>query len=422
MITRQDGSMTIPQDARATPQLDARGRSFASAITVFLGGYLLLASLSGQLPHVLRSMFASLDRTGPDLPEIAPFLVLQYLFAIAVVVAGLLIGGGPRSWRIAGAVVVVVGSLFTAVFLGLRTAGLVGMTDPGARIPFLALLGNTWFAIVLIVGVGWLLSRRARRGWLSILATLILVPIPMALLLNDVEDAHLQLIMFGLSGLIGAGIIVAGGLLRDIDGADARALDGQPGVERSLAAAVATFLGGYLVLAALNGQLWTVASNAVAGLTDGPVYKISEWAAALLVLQFVFAIAVVISGILLAGGTAVRRLIGTILVVVGSLIPFLLIGLRLNGMISIPQPVATVFNAVFLNEWFVVVLAVGTAWLLNRPAIGSRWLVLLATLALPVVALVRFRDNDAGTTALIMFALSGIVGAAIIFAGRPLRD
>jgi hypothetical protein len=176
------------------------------------------------------------------------------------------------------------------------------------------------------------------------------------------------------------------------------------------------------VLDALNGQLWRVASNAVAGLTDGPVYEISEWAAALLVLQFVFAIAVVIAGILLAGGTAVRRLIGAILVVVGSLIPFLLIGVRLNGMISIPQPAGTVVNAVLFNSWFVVVLAVGTAWLLNRPAMGARWLVLVATLALPVVALVRFRENDSGATALIMFALSGIVGASIIIAGRPLRD
>jgi hypothetical protein len=192
---------------------------------------------------------------------------------------------------------------------------------------------------------------------------------------------------------------------------------------RPLAAAIAMFLGGYLLLASLGGQLSTVSMNLFALIMGRPVMIIPEATVALFVLQFVFAIAVVVVGILLTGAPASRRLIATIIVVGGVLLTFVIIGLRLSGVIRIPREAGVVFQSIFSNPWFAVVLLVGVAWLLCRPAVGAGWLVLLATLVLvPVPAMLAFGGVDGGTTQLIMFALSGVVGAAIMLAGRPFRE
>ena len=64
-------------------------------------------------------------------------------------------------------------------------------------------------------GVSWLLARGARLGWLSLLATLILIPIPTALQFQAVESGIIQIVMYLLCGIVGAGIILAGRPFRD---------------------------------------------------------------------------------------------------------------------------------------------------------------------------------------------------------------
>lgn len=215
---------TIPQPAEPAtvtrPLFEAaRGRSLASAIAVFLGGYLLLSVFTnGELSRVSWNFFASaFDRPSPELePDQAALYVAHSVFALAVVVAGLFLGRGPLIGRVVGSIIVVVGSIATFVVLGLQVVG--GLPFSGGRdgIPVQMVFANPWFATVLFVGVAWLLSRRARLGWLAILGVVVLVPLPMLL----VQFAHISagtstLILLTLSGIIGAGIILAGRPLRD---------------------------------------------------------------------------------------------------------------------------------------------------------------------------------------------------------------
>ena len=216
--------MTIPQQtplpspvAGAGHPVRRPGRSLASAVAVFLGGYLLLASFASQLGIVSWSLFAGLVGRGSAEvpPDTALLVVLQFLFAIGVVAAGLLLGDGPTVGRVLGVVVVAVGSLLTFAFVGLWISGAVPFPSGRDGIPFRAVFANTWFAVVLVVGVAWLLTRRARLGWLSLLGTLILIPVPIALQFAGAQGYAINLVMFVLSGLVGAAIILAGRPLRD---------------------------------------------------------------------------------------------------------------------------------------------------------------------------------------------------------------
>lgn len=213
--------MTIPHAdapdyAYESPAIRA-GRTLAAAIAVFLGGYLLLNAFAGQLVVATSSALSGITgRPSPYLPETVVLLyVSQFLFALVVVVAGLLLAEGPRTGRLIGAAVVVVTSIVTLLLLALRISGITPFPGGRAGIPFQALFNNHWFAIVLFVGFAWLLTRQARLGWLALLATLVLVPIPIALAFAGADAGVTQLVMYLLSGLVGAGIILAGRPWRD---------------------------------------------------------------------------------------------------------------------------------------------------------------------------------------------------------------
>jgi hypothetical protein len=196
-----------------------------------------------------------------------------------------------------------------------------------------------------------------------------------------------------------------------------------PASGRPLAGAVAMFLGGYLLLASFAGsQLPTVAMNLFSALVDRPAMVIPESYVALMVLQFVFALAAVLGGIFLVRGPATNTLIAVIVVVGGALLTLAMMGLRLSGFFELRPPASVIFAAVFTNGWFAVVLVVGVAWLLIRRA-GTGWLALLGTLLLvPIPTMLSYSGIDSGITALVMYGLSGIVGATIIAAGRPWQD
>lgn len=205
--------MTISQ-----PEAPARGRSLAGAVAVYLGGYLLLASLaSSQLTGVAMNMFGALAGRGlMSIPfSFGLLLVLQFAFAIVVVVAGLLLARGPLAGRLLGSAIVVVGSVVLLLFFGARLSGAVDLPGGRAGIPFQAVLANPWSGVVLVVGIAWLLSRRARLGWLSLLGVLVLIPIPTALAFGGVDSGLTQITMFALSAVVGGGIIAAGRPLRD---------------------------------------------------------------------------------------------------------------------------------------------------------------------------------------------------------------
>jgi hypothetical protein len=218
--------MTIPQQATSdtattfpeSPVAVPGGRGLASAIAVYLGGYLLLASFAGtQLMQVSLNLLAPLaGRPTLDIPAAyAVLFVLQFLFAIVVIVVGLNLGRGPAGGRLLGSGLVVVGSLLTFVVLGARLSGLLNFPGGQAGMPFQMLFANYWFSIVLVVGVAWLISRGARKGWLSLLPVLLLIPLPVVFAMNGIESAISTLVLYLVSGLVGAGIIAAGRPLRD---------------------------------------------------------------------------------------------------------------------------------------------------------------------------------------------------------------
>lgn len=220
MTTSQQAPSDIPYPVAARPYdapVARPGHSLAAAIAVFLGGYLLLAGFSGFLTQTSFALLSGLvDRPSPTFPlPLLVLSVLQFLFALIVVVVGLLIGRRSDTGALVGAIIVVVGSLLTFIVMGMRVNGLLPF--PGGRdgIPFQAVFANTWFAIVLFGGIAWLLARQARLGWLSLLGTLVLIPVPIALVFVNVESGVIQIVMYLLSGLVGAGIILAGRPLRD---------------------------------------------------------------------------------------------------------------------------------------------------------------------------------------------------------------
>lgn len=207
--------MTNPPSDIVTTLRPARG--LAGAIAVFLGGYLLLAAFAGFLAQASLTLFSGLaGRPGPDYPDsIVALAILQFLFALVVVVTGLVLAARSRSGALIGAIVVVLGAVGTFLVLGGRLSGAMPFPGGPAGVPVQAVFANPWFAIVLFVGVAWLLARRARLGWLALLGALVLIPVPTALQFGGVESGVVQIVMLLLSGIVGGGIIAAGRPLRD---------------------------------------------------------------------------------------------------------------------------------------------------------------------------------------------------------------
>jgi len=197
--------MTTP-DALSTPffRSAVNYRTLASAITVFLGGYLLVSSLSGQLGLAVSG--------ASQYPiEVTVFLVLQALFAIVVVVVGLLLTAAPVTNRLIAVAVVVAGTLVVLVTQAFTLTGSLG----AGGIPTRMTLGNGYFMTLLTVGAAWLIVRTARVGWLALLAALVLIPVPYLLLLASTPSVITQIVALLLSAIVGAGIILAGRPLRD---------------------------------------------------------------------------------------------------------------------------------------------------------------------------------------------------------------
>ena len=197
--------MTTP-DAQSTPffRTAVNYRTLASAITVFLGGYLLISSLSGQLAYYLSGV-------SQNPIEVTAFLVLQALFALVVVIGGLLLAAAPMASRLLAAAIVIAGALVVVVTQAVTLTGSFG----AGAVPTRMTLGNGYFVGLVTIGAAWLIVRSARVGWLVLLAALVLIPVPYLLVLSGIPSIITQIVSLTLSAIIGAGIILAGRPLRD---------------------------------------------------------------------------------------------------------------------------------------------------------------------------------------------------------------
>jgi hypothetical protein len=179
-------------------------RALLAAALVFLGGYLLVASLNGQL-------VASVAGLGPSSPGVMLLLIGHFAFALLVVVAGLLASSAAAGSKAVASAIVVVGAIVVVALNAMRFAGDLRVPAIPGQFTF----ANAWVMTTLFVGVAWLLVRRARLGWLALAGVLVLAPIPFWFTLAGAEGALTQFAMFALTGIVGAGIIAAGRPWRD---------------------------------------------------------------------------------------------------------------------------------------------------------------------------------------------------------------
>jgi hypothetical protein len=184
--------------ARATSAAASPGRSLASGIAVFLGGYLLLQAMGGQL-------YPALAGFGPRETSYVVLVLLQLVFALAVVLAGLWIAPGSAGRKAVASVLVVV---VTVIVVAASVARISGALNLGQAPTFT--ITNPWFMVVLVVGAAWLIVREARLGWLALLPVLVLSPLPFAFSIAGVDFATTQIVLLLVTLLVGLGILFAG--------------------------------------------------------------------------------------------------------------------------------------------------------------------------------------------------------------------
>ena len=179
-------------------------RTLASAIAVFVGGYLVTMAVSGQLAFLLGGR----SQVGG---EVIAFLLAQALFAVAVVAGGLLLARASIGRRLVAVAIVVLVVVLTLVFLGARLNGSLGALG----VPMSYTLANAHFMSVLGVGAAWLIVRSPGLGWLAVLLPAVLIPIPYGLAIAGIPGGASQLVLVVLSGVILAVIVLAGRPLRE---------------------------------------------------------------------------------------------------------------------------------------------------------------------------------------------------------------
>lgn len=184
--------------ARTTDAAADRWRRWLSGLLGIAGGFIVLASVTGQLPFMLSGL-SSMP------PTVVALTVIQTLFGVAVIVVAYLAAPGPTASRAVAAGGLVLGVVVIVVVQVLRLT--IGSNPVLATIVF-----NPWAWLVLVGGLGWLLAVRVRpRAYLSLLAVIVLfLPINVGLVMANIESAISTLVMQGLSLVVAVVILVVG--------------------------------------------------------------------------------------------------------------------------------------------------------------------------------------------------------------------
>lgn len=173
------------------------------AVAVLLGGYLIVSSLTGSLA-------ASLLPQDLFPPDAAALLLFQMILALIGVICALLVVPGSIGSKAVGILIVVVA---VVVCVGSQMARLGGevpaplaiLNQPGATTT-----ANGYLMGLLGVGAAWLLVRRARLGWLTLIPALAMIVIPSALVIIDVPIGYVTIFSLVAASAIGLGVLAGG--------------------------------------------------------------------------------------------------------------------------------------------------------------------------------------------------------------------
>lgn len=172
-------------------------RWLLSLVTTSLGGYLLIWSLSGQVTQVL---------SGAEFMQALGFsfgllLVLQLLFAVAVVLLGLFFATASLARRGIAAGIVVLGVILLSILQAVRvTAGFGGAT------PFLAFsFADPYVMLPLLLVAAWFVVRY--RPGLAFVALALVIIIALAhwgLLVGGADSATTSIVILLLGAIVSA--------------------------------------------------------------------------------------------------------------------------------------------------------------------------------------------------------------------------
>jgi hypothetical protein len=206
----------IPQPAR-TPDV----RWLLALVTVSLGGYLLVISLSGQFVQLFTGMRLDISY--------GVLLTLQLLFALAVVVLGFLFAPAPLMRRVIGAGVVVVVVFLVVILQAIRLSAGFGAASVFIGFTF----ADAFVMLTLSLGGGWLVVRqRPGLAFASLALVVILALVHWALVLNALDSATSQLVMLVLSVLVVAAIGWGGVVASRVLGGAASGARPQPATQQ----------------------------------------------------------------------------------------------------------------------------------------------------------------------------------------------
>lgn len=173
------------------------------------------------------------------------------------------------------------------------------------------------------------------------------------------------------------------------------------------ASLVAVLMGSYLLLNANVSQV----GMALTGLGGMPPTVV-----VLLVVQLVFAVLVLIAGLLVHPTTPTRRLVATAVVLVGVVLWFVVSTGRLTGDVRLPP-----LSLVFVTPAFAVTVLATAAWLIVRERPGVTYLLLILTVVGGLIPYALVMANvDSGTNQLAVTPIAAILGIGIAWLARAI--
>ncbi|KQM59048.1 hypothetical protein [Agreia sp. Leaf210] len=184
-----------PRPQTSPPSQTLATRWLLALVTVSLGGYLVVQSLSGQFIQLFLN--TRLDAS------VGALLVLQLLFAVAVTVLGFFFAPATVARRSIAAGIAVAAVLLVALFQAVRLTARLGRG--GFLLSFT--VADVFVMMTLGLGLAWLIVRS--RPGLSLVSLALVVVLSLAhwgLLMGGIESATTQIMMLILSAVVVAAI------------------------------------------------------------------------------------------------------------------------------------------------------------------------------------------------------------------------